>query len=114
MGTNESKAAFSRFADCAEMAPEGAYTHAKSVRQAIGEAVDSLMREMRDLGLRVDNCDGAFALEAAIYEWIKGANPDHSEFATAEGFGEAMNGPARDHVLEACSRNVAFFAERRA
>lgn len=106
------KNAFQHFADCADQAPQGTFEAAKSVREVIGNAVDALIRDMRALGLRADNCDGAFALEAAIYEWLKVANPDATLFPTAEGFGAAILGPARERVLAQAQQAAAPCAAR--
>lgn len=62
---------------------------ARAVRGSIGEAVDTLIKSMRDMGLDVDACDGAYQVEAALYAWIKKANPGHPGLAIAEANGRA-------------------------
>lgn len=62
---------------------------AMNVRESIGEAVDALIKSMRNFGLDVDVCDGAYQVEADIYAWIKKANPGHSGFVIAEALGRA-------------------------
>lgn len=87
------------FKDCAESAPEGCYDQAKQIHDLIGDACDELMRGLRAIGLKADACDAAFDLEAAIYAYVRKSNPDNPVFPVAEGFGEAMSGPARERVL---------------
>jgi hypothetical protein len=91
--------AFDNFREGCEAAPEGTYVEAKQLRDVIGDAADSLIREVRAMGLKTDNCDGIYKVEEAIYEWIRNANPDASTFATCEGLGYAMGTPAADRVL---------------
>ncbi|MDI3258454.1 MAG: hypothetical protein QJR02_02025 [Sinobacteraceae bacterium] len=93
-------------------APDGSYEQAKSLRRLIGDSVDQLMKNIREMGLCVDTCDGIREVEAVIYGYIKDANPDHPMFPTAEGFGAAMSGPVRDRVLSQTACNLAFLRER--
>ena len=95
---------------CADMAPAGTYEDAKALNEVIGDAVDNLMRELRALGLKADNCDRAFELEAAIYAYVKASNPGGTIFTTAEGFGDAMSGPARERVIAQAARDRDFLA----
>lgn len=62
---------------------------ALQVRENIGSATDALIKSIRQLGLGVDVCDGAYQVEASIYAWIKKANPGHPGFAIAEALGRA-------------------------
>lgn len=103
---------FDHYAACAESAPDGLYLQTKIVRALIGDAVDRLIRDARALGLRADNCDGAHALEVAIYEWLRAANPENYEFDTAEGFGAALDTEARDRVLASARAAVAHYRDR--
>jgi len=85
--------AFVHFQTAAADAPEGTFEDVKALRQAIGEAVDGFMRTLRtEHGLDADSCDHAFALEVAIYRYVKVSNPDQSLFDVAEGFGQVMSG----------------------
>lgn len=87
------------FRDCAEHAPDGTHQLAKSVNDLIGDTCDQLIRDLRALGLSADNCDGAFRLEVALYQYIKESNTAHPLFPVSEGFGDALSGPARERVL---------------
>lgn len=103
-----STATLTNFKRCAEEAPEGTYDEAKSLNDAIGNAVDQLIRDIRALGLKADTCDRAFALEAAIYTYVKQSNPDCSLFAMAEGFGASMDGPPRERVIAQARQDRCF------
>lgn len=97
--SNEQLTALTNFKRCVEDAPEGTYEDAKKLNEVIGDAVDKLMRDIRALGLNADACDGAFALEAALYSYVKQFNRDCALFPMAEDFGVAMDGPGgRDFV----------------
>jgi len=98
---------FRHFMRCAEEAPAGTYEKPKAVREMIGEMADQLMANVRELGLEADNCDGIFAVEAAIYGYIKGSNPESTLFSVAEGFGEHVGGDSRARVLANCERDMA-------
>lgn len=78
---------FGHFALATEENP--ALELAKGVRKIIGESVDGLIKAVRGHDLQIDACDGAYKVEAAIYEWIKSANPDHPAFVIAEELGRA-------------------------
>lgn len=100
--------ALRNFKRCAEEAPEGTYEEAKSLNSLIGEAVDQLMRDVRALGLKADACDLAFEVEATIYDYVKRSNPDGTMFPVSEGFGSAMDGPARERVIAQAASNRDF------
>jgi hypothetical protein len=99
---------FDHFDQCANEAPNGVHDQAKAIREVIGKTVDSFMASLRELGLQVDTCDRARAVEAMLYAYAKESNPDYPEFYTAEGFGEAMNGEARERVLAQSVQNRDF------
>lgn len=101
---------FESFRRCAEEAPAGAHEQAKQVNQIIGDTCDRFMRELREAGLLADNCDRIFEIEVALYHYTKASNPEACVFPTAEGFGEAMEGPARERVLAQTVENIQFFA----
>jgi hypothetical protein len=103
-----SATALTRFKRCAEDASEGTYEDAKSLNSTIGDAVDQLMRDLRALGLKADTCDHAYALEAAIYDYVKQSNPDASLFAVSEGFGSAVDGVAGERVLNQARQDRDF------
>lgn len=91
--------ALSQFKRCADDAPPGTYEAAKQLNAVIGETCDTLIKDIRALGLNADNCDLIFQVEATIYDYVKRSNPDAPLFPVAEGFGAAMDGPARERVL---------------
>lgn len=102
---------FENFRRCAEEAPDGAYEQAKQLNQLIGDTCDRFIRELREAGLLADNCDRIFEIEVALYNYTKASNPEACVFPTAEGFGEAMEGPARNRVLKQTAENIQFFAK---
>lgn len=59
------------FKRCADGASVGLCEDAKALNEVIGTACDSLMRELRQLGLKADNCDLIFEVEG----WMK--RPQH-------------------------------------
>lgn len=96
------------FETCAEESPDFSYDQAKQIKEMIGHACDKLIRDTRALGLSANNCDGIREVEAVIYRWLKNSNPEETIFPVAEGFGSAMQGPARARVLDNCRANVDF------
>lgn len=97
---------FAQFRTCCDDAPAGTYVDEKELREAIGNAVDKLAREMKRLfGHTPCMSDGAHNVEATIYEWLtKGT----THCATAEGFGFAMDTPARERVIRQMASNRDF------
>lgn len=93
------------FKRCCDEAPEGTYEDAKWLNECIGDTCDNLMNDLRNLGLKADACDLIYKVEATIYDYVKRSNPDNSMFAVAEGFGEAMDGPARERVIAQAKRD---------
>jgi hypothetical protein len=109
MSTNHAlRDVYSAFKACAEEAPEGCYEDAKALHAVIGGAVDTLMRDIRTLGLKASGTDPAFDLEVAIYDYVRRSNPDATLFPVSEGFGSALNGPARERVLASAARDRDF------
>lgn len=102
--------ALSNFKACASDAPEGTYEEAKKLNEIIGSACDQLMRDIRAMGLRADNCDLVYGLEAAMYDYVKRSNPDNVMFPVSEGFGSAMDTPARERVIANAKRDRDFLA----
>lgn len=88
------------FQRCAEEAPDGAFAQAHQVADVIARAANSLITELRCLGLRADNCDLIREVEAVVYGYIKASNPGENIFPLAEGFGEALTGPERERILQ--------------
>lgn len=101
---------FAKFRACIVDAPDGTHEQAKKLSYVLGETCDRLMEEIRSLGLKANNCDLIYALEAAMYDYVKKSNPDATVFPLAEGFGEHVNGPARERILSQTKRDRDFFA----
>lgn len=93
---------------CAEDAPEGAYEDAKALNEFFSETFQHLRTELSALGLKLDNADKYREFESVLYGLIKDSNPDCYTFAVSEGFGSAMDGPARERVIAQAASNVAF------
>lgn len=98
MNTNQ-RTALEHFKRCAQEAPQGCYEEAKALNAVINDAMDNLAQQLRGLGLKANNCDLAFELEAAIYAFVKESNPEATVFPTAEGFGKGLDGPARERIM---------------
>ena len=96
------------FKACVEDAPEGTYVEAKNLNEVIGDTCDQLIRNLRVIGLKANNCDLIYNLEATIYDYVKRSNPDHAMFAVSEGFGSSMNSLARKRVIEHAERSRDF------
>ena len=78
---------FASFRRGVENAPAGRYDLSKKIAGMTGDICDGLIRDLRALGLKADNCDEIFKLEAAIYAYICRSNPNIAEFDSTEGFG---------------------------
>lgn len=106
--SSKERSALQNFKQCADDAPEGTYSEAKAVNTLIGDTTDDLIRGLHALGLKANNCDLIYAIESAIYQYVKLSNPESTVFPTAEGFGEAMDSPARDRVLASAAADRDF------
>lgn len=113
MTTRDDLNALANFKACAEAAPARCHLQAKAVEALIGATCETFMRDLRDMGLRANPNDLAFELEAALYRFAKQSNPMDSTFASAEGFGAAMAGPARERVLESAVADRDFLEKLR-
>lgn len=89
---------------CAEHAPDGCYEHEKRVLSAIGDIATMILRQTRALGLIAPNCDQIREVEAVIYGYMREANP--LDFAAAEGFGMAMDTPAKARVIAQATQSL--------
>ncbi len=88
------------FTAAVEHAPEHVHEFAKDVHAMIGESVETLMKDLRRLGVKADNCDRCMTLEIDIYSYIIDSNRDQqSAFHSAEAFGAIMRGD--DEALKA-------------
>jgi len=101
---------FNAFAEGVDLAPPGTHVLASNVRTAIGDAADDFMRAVRALGLQADSCDLIHAVEVAMYDYVKASNLESNALVLAEGFGDAMSGPARDRVMAQALQDQAFIA----
>ncbi len=99
---------------CAENAPEGAYEDCKRLERLIGDHMDLLMAILREAGYKADNNDRILELEAATYQYVKHSNPEACVFPVSEGFGWAMDTPARERVIAQAKQGVEFFRSRTA
>lgn len=108
--STELKKTLEHFKRCADEAPQGTYEDAKRLNEVIGNTCDNLIKEIRALGLKADTCDLIFAVEATIYDYVKRSNPAAPLFPVAEGFGSAMDGPARDRVIAQAERDRDILA----
>lgn len=97
---------FDQFKRCDQEAPEGLHTQAKVLNELIGDTCDEFMRHLRDMGLRANSSDLIYQVEAALYDYVKRSNPEHSLFPVAEGFGAAVDGPAAARVLANVKRDL--------
>ena len=97
--------ALENFKRCVDEAPEGCYEEAKRLNEMMGDTCSTLMADLRSLGLKADACDLIYEVEVAIYQYVRRSNPDATLFATAEGFGSGLNGPARERVLAQAAAN---------
>lgn len=112
---NSTNMALKNLRSCVENAPDGTYSEAKKIVGILNDAMDAVQQSLRDEGLRADNCDLAFTLEAAIYQYIKGSNPSLTlSMAICEGFGDNATGPAKERVIAGIERDRDFLAQRAA
>ena len=91
---------------CAERAPDGTYQDAKDTVEAISNIANNVMHTLSAAGLKVTGDDRLRNLEVAVYEYIVALNPDR--FASAEGFGEHIQGPAGERILDNTVRDRDF------
>lgn len=100
---------------CVENAPEGTYKEAKRIVGVLNDAMDAVQQAFREENLLADNCDLAFALEAAMYKYLKGSNPSLMlSLSICEGFGDSSTGPAKERVIAGAQRDRDFLAQRAA
>ncbi|SOC26342.1 hypothetical protein [Thalassospira xiamenensis] len=102
---DQMKERFRNFRRCAEDAPKGTHEAAKQLHETIGATCDRFIAEVMELGLKANKLDLAFVLETALYQYVVNSNSEATLFASAEGFGEAMDGPNRDRILAMTERN---------
>jgi hypothetical protein len=95
---------------CAELAPEGTYVRSKEAVDTVRAAMDAIEAVFKDANFNVDHCDGARDLEATLYGYLLANNPEEYELYAAEGFGEHVDGPARERVMANTIRDRDFLA----
>jgi len=101
---------WSNFKQCADEAPDGTYEACKDIAAVVDGAAKELFDKTKLLGLKANTCDGIREVEAVIYGFIKDSNPDSPVFPTSEGFGEGLQGPARERILAQAASNRDFLA----
>jgi hypothetical protein len=102
---------FSRFRDAVQDSPAGHLTQAKALAAAMDEALELYRARLREIGLAADGSDHAYRLEAAMYDFARRSNPASGDFfAVAEGYGAAVQGPARERVIAQTRRDAEFLA----
>ncbi len=104
------KTALRNLHSCVQDAPIGTHQDAKQVASVIGKACDILIDDVRSMGLKADNCDLIFAVEAALYDYVKRSNPGATIFPAAEGFAESLNSEDRERVIASAERDRDFLA----
>lgn len=101
-------AELSKFETCASDAPQGTCEDAKALNAFFSDLFEFARTELAKLDLKIPNDDRYREVEAVFYGAIKSANPDSTMFPIAEGFGAAMDGPARERVLAQAVRDRDF------
>ena len=108
--------AFRNLLRCVEYAPEGTYEFASDIQDSVQASTLKLRDHLRELDLDCGfGSDAIVDIEALIYAHIKRANPEAlDQFTVCEGFGAAMNGPAKDRVRAQAERDRDNLAANRA
>lgn len=97
---------FTRIERAAEEAPEGTFEQTKRVAEAVGDASKAVMAALRDHDLVALNGDKLREVEAMIFGYLVAGNPlVADELAAAEGFAEALDGPAAQRVRDQLVRD---------
>ncbi len=99
---------------CADQAPERTFEQSKRAVEAVHECSNAILREIRARGFRALNDDRLRCLEAVLYGYLLEGNPDAGDLIAGEGFGAAMDGPARERVLAGILRDRDFIEQGRA
>lgn len=95
----------SNLRDCADTAPEGTYERAKQAAACLNECADSIFAIFKQHGFKLRDTNAFRDVEASLYGLMLDSNPEEYQLITAEGFGSAMSGPARDRVLRQTERD---------
>lgn len=95
---------------CSLNAPPETYMRAKDATNAIGDSVAGIIDAFRSRGFKPLTDDRLRNIEALLYGYMveSADTADHTALLTAEGFGEAMSGPAADRVRRQaeCNRDA--------
>lgn len=90
----------------AEQAPAGTFMRTKDVAEAVSDASNAVMEALKDHGFAALNNDRLRELEAMIYGYLLAGNPGvRDELTVAEGFADALDGPAAERVLAQLTRD---------
>ncbi len=93
----------------AEVAPERTFQVARQVAAAIGEASNAMRQALMDAGLVALNDDRLREVEATMFGYLMKGNPElGNEIAVAEGFADALDGPAGERVMAQMVRDRDF------
>lgn len=92
-----------------EDAPEGTYIPEKQVHAIIGAAMDEMISKFREMGFPVCNSDGAHAVEATIFDWVR--QTQRGEFESLIGLG-GLDRSARAHAIDRLVRDRDFLSMR--
>ena len=77
-----------------EKAPEGTFEDAKAILATLSEMMDGMEAPAKALGLKVSNSDGAFEIEAAMFDMLRTENPDR-QIEAAIGLGASHHSRSR-------------------
>lgn len=72
MNTNTN---FDKFKRICQESRDGDNEEAKALEEVIGDMCDCLIKNLRAIGLKADNCDLIYELEAQIYHYVVRSNP---------------------------------------
>lgn len=95
----ELHARLSNLQECARSAPANTYERAKEAAEVINDCAESIFEIFKAAGFNLKGDDGFRDLEVQLYALMLRDNPTEYQLHTAEGFGFAMDSPARDRVL---------------
>jgi hypothetical protein len=85
--------------ECAANAPEGTYERAKEAACVINDCAETIFEIFKAANFKLTGTDGFRDIEAALYGLMLESNPTEYSLQTGEGFGAAMDTPARARVI---------------
>lgn len=89
---------------CAEHAPEGTYERAKLAASVINDCAEAIFDVFKTAGFKLNGNDSFRDLEAQLYGLLRDSNPDEGQLDSGEGFGAAMDTPAKGRVIRQTER----------